>query len=192
MRDLTPSQKAVVTKITGICRDFAHNRTRTYLLIGEPGSGKTYLGQHLQRVKQCRCWNMVEDEWSSQLADPASALDYLRSVFIQKSGGSALLIDGFSAIHQLHGDKWAKETLRDFSETPVTGTVFLIVTYSDEPHSPHLSRKDITQSFDNENRILDLPFDFKDASAVCSAMNIIPKAALNLHELRILAEVRGG
>ena len=192
MNKLLPSQDLAVRHIRELVDKCNEMRLRCYVIAGLPGSGKSYIARHLAGYTGFVYRNLVDEDWSPELAGAESAISFTVNIIRAEGAKGILLLDGLSTLEQLHGTDWTRNLLSRVSEISVPLSVFLLITYDKTPVSAHLSLKSVQDAFNDKGRVVNLSFEFQDAQAFCVDHGVIPKSGSNLFELQTSGSIEGG
>jgi hypothetical protein len=186
MTELLPSQQRLRDRIVKITEDPEAFRSRTFLIIGEAGTGKTVLAKELAQLIGFHYCNLADEAWTPELFDTGESLDYLAKLIRERSARERnLLLDGITPLYLMHGLDWCRRLITTVSELTTRKFAFLVVTIGDLPGSPHPLHDDVERWFKDSERILPLTLTYDDTRDYCIRKGMVPVSGANLYELQV-------
>ena len=185
MTELLPSQQALRDRILGIVDDPQSFRSRTFLLIGEAGTGKTFLAKALANGDGFDYCNLADISWSAELLDPAKSHDFVKKLIRQRATRANLLLDGITPLYLMHKLDWCRRLITALSELAPVHFAFVILTIGDVPGSPHPLRDSVENWFADEDRLLSLKLTYEDLKEYCARSGKVLLSGVNLHEIQL-------
>ena len=185
MTDLLPSQQALRDRILKIVDDPQPFRSRTFLLLGESGTGKTFLSRTLANEDGFAYHNLADESWSPDLLHPAKSVDFVKRLVRQQSAHNKLLLDGITRLYLMHKLEWCRRIVTDFSDLAPRQFAFVILPIGDMPGSPDPLQDSVQKWFADDDRLLRLDLTYEDIRQYCAGTGRVPLSGANLYEVQV-------